>query len=485
MCRVSGGRGGPSNLSVSAFQPAQNPQMTKPQTPPTLSYPPDTVEISAENKIKAQTKEKMSTGAKVGLTALGVVGGIALGAVCFAKHQTGKLTKLYNEKMQLLDLPKHIDFKEAKTVEEGIKFAKDVLKIGEVDSNFTLEAINYANKGLVEVSNANKGHLFMPKKMVFKKTGRALAYVENDVKASNFAELGINSDYFNDKFVNEKLNNVLTLDNGKKLFEFIDGSKVKTYAFKKSGIRMGLSDETKALLKKFYNNPEQLNIVEKRKLLFSMQSSMDELRGQLYRFPLSSIKQYKTLFEKNLKINIDIESLAKKTTKEQSEVLEAYALKMANIHQPLGKEIKLISPENQIYHEMGHLQDFAKNLKELDLQYWQVPSFKEVYRTAKEGKRFNIPLNPVGNRWGGLTYDGYKELLEKNPTKFKKRYPDLYEHLTNQEIRQTAGKVSWYAPTSIGEFIAEVYAKMVRGDKIPDDVMELYKKYNGPTIPFS
>ena len=44
----------------------------------------------------------------------------------------------------------------------------------------------------------------------------------------------------------------------------------------------------------------------------------------------------------------------------------------------------------------------------------------------------------------------------------------------------TAGKVSAYAQTSIGEFIAETYAKMVSGDTIPDDVLKLYKKYNGP-----
>ena len=148
-----------------AFRGGVESNLLPAQATQPLSYPPDTVEISVANKIK-KPKEKMSTGAKVGVTALGVLGSLAIGAVCFAKHQSGKLTKLYNEKMQLVNLAEKIDFKEAKTVEEGIKFAKDVLKIGEVDSNFTLEAINYANKGLVDVSNANKGHLFMPKKCI-------------------------------------------------------------------------------------------------------------------------------------------------------------------------------------------------------------------------------------------------------------------------------------------------------------------------------
>ena len=54
--------------------------------------------------------------------------------------------------------------------------------------------------------------------------------------------------------------------------------------------------------------------------------------------------------------------------------------------------------------------------------------------------------------------------------------------MTDQNIQQTAGKVSWYAQTSIGEFVAEVYAKLVSGAKLPDDVMALYKKYNGPML---
>ena len=149
----------------------------------------------------------------------------------------------------------------------------------------------------------------------------------------------------------------------------------------------------------------------------------------------------------------------------------------------------LYSPTETIYHEMGHLQDFAKNLKELDLKHWNFSLseiWKEADKNVKEGHPFkrnnSTEIEHVDNRWGGLTYSGYKELFEKDPAKFKKRYPDLYEFLTNQEYQQSAGKVSDYAQTSIGEFIADTYAKMVRGDKIPDDVMKLYEKYNGPKL---
>ena len=62
-----------------------------------LSYPPDTVELSAENKIKAQNQKKkqgMSTAAKVGLT---VVGGLATAYACVVGHRM--LTKPSIEKV--------------------------------------------------------------------------------------------------------------------------------------------------------------------------------------------------------------------------------------------------------------------------------------------------------------------------------------------------------------------------------------------------
>ena len=75
-----------------------NPLPAQTIQPSQLSYPPDTVEISAKNKIKTKPKEKMSTGAKVGITALGILGSLVTACILISKHQTSKLTKLYNEK---------------------------------------------------------------------------------------------------------------------------------------------------------------------------------------------------------------------------------------------------------------------------------------------------------------------------------------------------------------------------------------------------
>lgn len=48
---------------------------------------------------------------------------------------------------------------------------------------------------------------------------------------------------------------------------------------------------------------------------------------------------------------------------------------------------------------------------------------------------------------------------------------------------QTANRVSEYASHGEGEFVAETFAKLMDGAKLPDDVIELYKRVKGPVIP--
>lgn len=470
--------------SVPAFRGKVESNSLPAQATQPLSYPPDTVEISAANKIK-KTNDKMSTGAKVGITALGILGSFVTAGILISKHQTNKLTRLYNEKMVLQTLPHHIDFKEAKTVEDGIKFAKEVLKIGEVDSNFTLDAINYANRSITKVSNANKGKLFIPKKMHYvNDNSDMIAGVVKDIESKHFGELYINSRYFNNNFIDKSLQEWLGDVTSKTASK--STQTVAKEANNKLHYEAIIDEHTRELIKKFRNNSNSLTITEKRDLLCTMQEAYSIGDGQLYRAPFSTLMGWKNHLEE-AGIKVDIDAFKKLNTEKQADKLKELLIQLQNKKGRLGFNAPFIRTDYQIYHEMGHLQDFAKNLKELDLNHWKLPSFKDAWNDGWNGRKqvSDAGVKQVDNRWGGLTYKGNKELFEKNPTKFKKRYPDLYEFLTNQEYQQAAGKVSEYAQTSIGEFIAETYARMVRGDKIPDDVMKLYKKYNGPTIPFS
>lgn len=458
MCACVSGGGVTSNpLPAQATQP--------------LPYPSDTVEFSATKEIK-KPKEKMSTGAKVGIAALSIIGGLVATAVLISKHQTSKLTELYSKKMQLQTLAEHIDFKEAKTVEEGVKFAKEVLKIGEVNGNFTLDSINFANRSIVEVSNANKGKLFIPKKMnyVYDKEGNWVASVEQSIKSRDFGELNINALLFDNSYLDKKLRDLLSLDE-KSTADVI--KQTTTEVKNKLRYLAKFDKQTNELIKKYIDDPKSLNITEKRDLYNTLCEAGSDGLGQLDRAPLSTLLRWKNQLEE-AGITVDVDAFKNLKTTEQSKKLKELLTKLQAKNGEFRFDVPFRRMDVQIYHEMGHLQDYTKNLKELDLQDWKVPNFKEFWN--------NSDMRPLDNRWGGLTYEGFKDLLQKNPAKFKKRYPDMYEFLTNQESQQTAGKISEYAQTSIGEFVAEVYARMVRGDKIPEDVMALYKKYNGPML---
>ena len=467
------GGGVASNCPVIAVsQPALTPQI-----------PQDTVEFSAEKAIKKENG--LSKGQKWGIGLGAAIVALPLLAIGLSKGLTSKLSKLYKDKLVLSELPEKLQFTDAKTVDEGIKYAKDVLKIKEVDSDFSLDAINYVNKMLVDVSNANKGKLFMPARLRYLEMEHAIAYANKNVMSKCFGELGINKKYFDDNFLTKTISKRLGVGKKeaaqtvkKEAEEVVDDDKFMTWAW---------DEKIADLASRFRQDSSSLSIKEKRDLLNNLDEGIDLIDSFKNLSPFSSITRNLNIFKKyNIDVNLD--EIKKLSLKEQQEKLKELLLKVKEKSgKPCVAKIDYTNIDTTVYHEMGHLQDFAKNLKELDIKDvkfdWK-DAWKKADENVKNGKLFEHSerLQAVDNRWGGTTYEGYKELLEKNPQKFKERYPDLYNHLMDENIQQTAGKVSWYAQTSIGEFVAEVYAKLVSGAKLPDDVMALYKKYNGPML---
>ena len=466
-------RGATSNIpAASAFQPKFTSQI-----------PNDIVEVSAENSIKK--KKGLTKGQKWAIGIGATVVGLPLLVMGLSKGMSGRISKLYKDKLILSELPEKLEFSDAKTVEEGIKYAKEVLKIKEVDSDFSLDAINYVNKMLVDVSNAHKGKLFMPTKLRYIENEKAIAYVNPHIMSKNFGELGINKLYFDDNYLTKKISEYLGLNKQKtaktvkkEVEKFTDDKKFLTWCW---------DNKIVDLSNRFSNDSSSLTIKEKRDLLNNLDEGIDLIDSFENLSPFSSITRNLNIFKKyNIDVNLD--EIKKLSLKEQQEKLKELLLKVKEKSgKPCVAKIDYTNIDTTVYHEMGHLQDFAKNLKELDIKDvkfdWK-DAWKKADENVKNGKLFEHSerLQAVDNRWGGTTYEGYKELLEKNPQKFKERYPDLYNHLMDENIQQTAGKVSWYAQTSIGEFVAEVYAKLVSGAKLPDDVMALYKKYNGPML---
>ncbi len=423
----------------------------------------DTVEISS----KKEKKKGLSTGAKWGI-GLGILATGAIAAFAIITKQMPKhLEKLYKEKLVPKTFGEKLVYDNNMSKEDAIKYAKETLGVKEVDETISLEALHFANSGIVDVVNKNIGQeVFIPTKYIY--TNKKLcgskdnfiAYVDNDITNKDFGALGINKNYFDKSFLDKKLDefyntsgvaqNQLNSIFNNYFKKDINGHGLQLIPVDKNGKNM------KELIEDFKKNPNSLSLEDKR-LLFSFDiRTMDAIMNPLRKF------DYAKFLEKNNIKDLDISS---KKLLEIHSAINDYCQKnnknlICKIEYPL-------EPKSDIYHEMGHLQDFAKNLKELNLKTCKIPIWKRR-------------VNEYGNRWGGTTYDGYEKLLKENPEKFKKRYPDLYEHLTNEEIKETSLKVSDYASTSIGEFVAEVYAMMISGREIPSDVMNLYKKYNGP-----
>ena len=61
------------------------------------------------------------------------------------------------------------------------------------------------------------------------------------------------------------------------------------------------------------------------------------------------------------------------------------------------------------------------------------------------------------------------------------------DFINSKEKQQIASRVSNYAPKSPLEFVAETYRKLITNslganEKIPDDIMNLYREYKGPAV---
>ena len=114
------------------------------------------VKNSITSSAKKIDKKKLAVGvaAGIGITAL-VAGGI-----------------LYNKKINskaIKQLTEHIEFKEAQTLDDAIKFGIDNLGIKKYKGfkETDLDVINWVNEGLVKVNNRAKGKIAMPKKIVY------------------------------------------------------------------------------------------------------------------------------------------------------------------------------------------------------------------------------------------------------------------------------------------------------------------------------
>lgn len=434
---------------------------------------------------KQEEKKGLSKLAKWGIGIMGLLTAAGTTVLLVSKHQLGKVRQLFKDKLMISNLPEKIEFKEAKTLEEGIKFTREILGIKEIKgfSEFepkgALEAINFANKGIVDVANANKGKVFLPRVLSLEKMENisTTAYANLAIESNKFGQLGINSAHF----THEGLDSILKRRYGL-IKETAQGAK-NTELKRKIKFQVKWDKKYTELCEKYIKDPTSLTLAEKRELNQIYNTTNDKWANLTQYNPLTILENNTELFKKE-GFTFDLEALSKLSLDEQCSKFDELCSEFLNkTNKILVMDSSPARPLNTIYHEMGHLQDYAKNLEKMHIQNSRWTQFINSFKSSTSLKEIDkyADTNHINNRWAKR--GDYKKEIKDNSAELKKYLPDLYEHLNNPEFQKTAGKVSSYAREGVGEFVADVYADLIAGRKFSDDVINLYKKYNGPLLP--
>lgn len=390
----------------------------------TATTPPEqkTDEFVNSNK-KTNSNKNLLLGIGAGLAAAGSIGTV----IYLIMHgKVGKATQLAEQ----------IDFKPAQTIEEAIQFGKDNLKIKKY-KGFTesdLEVLNFINEGLTNVSNKLKGTIRLPKTIKYK-----------DIKDSTLAQVGpfsknfeLNKNIFGnmDKTIKDILKPIE--ESGLIKVSITENNKMK-YSFLKAFDENSIKPLIRQIANYKCGNCKTLK--EKVDLYNSLGVLLDTFNAAK-KSPFRIIKQLienpavKEACQKS-GISTDLEKIKTLSLAEQNQIV-AQIFAKTGIKASLTFNIKDNSEFHAIYHELGHLQDV-------------------------QPRCFDTTNNH------NFEYSKYTKALKK--------------WVDNGADIQTANRVSEYASHGEGEFVAETFAKLMDGAKLPDDVIELYKRVKGPAIP--
>lgn len=390
----------------------------------TATTPPEQKpdEFVNSNK-KPNSNKNLLLGIGAGLAAAGSIGTV----IYLIMHgKVGKATQLAEQ----------IDFKPAQTIEEAIQFGKDNLKIKKY-KGFTendLEVLNFINEGFTNVSNKLKGTIRLPKTIKYK-----------DLKDSTLAQVGpfsksfeLNKNIFGnmDKTIKDILKPIE--ESGLIKVSITENNKMK-YSFLKAFDENSIKPLIRQIANYKCGNCKTLK--EKVDLYNSLGVLLDTFNAAK-KSPFRIIKQLienpavKEACQKS-GISTDLEKIKTLSLAEQNQIV-AQIFAKTGIKASLSFNIKDNSEFHAIYHELGHLQDVQPRCFD--------------------------------------TTDNHNFEYSKYPKELKK-------WVDNGADIQTANRVSEYASHGEGEFVAETFAKLMDGAKLPDDVIELYKRVKGPTIP--
>jgi len=326
---------------------------------------------------------------------------------------------------ELVKLAENIKFEPAKNIEDAKAFAKTHLGIEKFDVD-NLDVANWVNEGLVFVNNKRLGKAIMPKKVAYENFDeKAMAAMNsNGTLTINKANIGDIDNLLNKSI--EAMPFIRRFENG-------------TVKISKNLQTPQLQN----LLNRFCKSKD-LSFCEKVELYQNIASIKDMivLIGTKPSLTLKQLFNDKEISEQIKKAGLkykgkplELEEILKQNKEEQDAILTEIATSL---------NIKFTRKSNKfdiIVHEMGHSehQRNCKNFQNLSKSEEQIKIGKEVSEETKE-------------------------------------------FLENENIQQTALKVSPYSTESPAEFVAETYKDLINGKTHTEDVMELYRKYEGPPV---
>ena len=313
-------------------------------------------------------------------------------------------------------LPEHIEFQKAKTLKEAMNFGKKHLGIKSYRG--------FKEKDLEVVNWINQGLVNINNAMKGNfKCPTKIVYESFDAKTIAYVmgsnTMGLNQDYLNN------LDSSIKLNTSKRILEYFDKDRIAPLREKlakfESGEHMTLNEKI-SLLNSLINVNKEIDRAPVE--LFLEIINNENARNNLKKKGIITPDETHILFGKE---SIELSKDGIRNVNPYLQSLLVYSLLDESEYKLNFQEQ---SPFRFVYHELGHLQ------------------------------------NTYPERNDNTT--GVQSLDQK-----------LENWSYNKKDFRIALEISEYASISPDEFCAEVFAELMSGNKLSDEVMELYAKYQG------